>query len=63
VKNAAQNPQSETFTELVSLHSPQIYRVSLPILRNHADAEDNMQDVFYKVYKNIHRCEGRSRFS
>jgi RNA polymerase sigma-70 factor (ECF subfamily) len=32
-------------------------------LRNHADAEDNVQDVFYKAYKNIHRFEGRSRFS
>jgi len=76
VKNAAQNRQSEelliararggsseAFTKLVFLHSPQIYRVSLTILRNHADAEDNVQDVFYKVYKNIHRFEGRSRFS
>ncbi len=76
MKNAAQNRQSEelliararggsseAFTKLVFLHSPQIYRVSLTILRNHADAEDNVQDVFYKVYKNIHRFEGRSRFS
>ncbi len=76
MKNAAQNRQSEelliararggsseAFTKLVFLHSPQIYRVSLTILRNHADAEDNVQDVFYKAYKNIHRFEGRSRFS
>jgi RNA polymerase sigma-70 factor (ECF subfamily) len=76
VKNAVQNRQSEelliararggsseAFTDLVFLHSPQTYRVSLTILRNHADAEDNVQDVFYKAYKNIHRFEGRSRFS
>lgn len=76
VKNAAQNPQSEksliararggsseAFTELVCLHSPQLYRVSLSILKNHADAEDNVQDVFYKACKNIHRFEERSRFS
>ncbi len=76
MKNAAQNPQSEelliakarrgsseAFTDLVCLHSPQIYRVSLTILRNRADAEDNVQDVFYKVCKNIQRFEGRSRFS
>jgi RNA polymerase sigma-70 factor, ECF subfamily len=75
VKNAAQDQQSEellitrarggsseAFTELVCLHSPQVYRVSLTILRNHADAEDNVQDVFCKAYKNIHRFEGRSRF-
>jgi DNA-directed RNA polymerase specialized sigma24 family protein len=62
VKNAAQNQHSEeiitrarggnseAFTDLVSLHSPQVYRVSLTILRNHADAEDNVQDVFCKAY-------------
>jgi RNA polymerase sigma-70 factor (ECF subfamily) len=59
----ARGGSSEAFTDLVCLHSPQIYRVSLTILRNHADAEDNVQDVFYKVYKDIHRFEGRSRFS
>jgi len=76
VKNAVQNRQSEelliararggsseAFTDLVCLHSSLTYRVSLTILRNHADAEDNVQDVFYKAYKNIHRFEGRSRFS
>ena len=74
MKNAAQNQHSEeiitrarggnseAFTDLVSLHSPQVYRVSLTILRNHADAEDNVQDVFCKAYKNMHRFEGRSRF-
>ena len=76
MKNAAQNLQSEdlliaraqggsseAFSKLVRLHSPQIYSVSLAILRNHADAEDNVQDVLFKAYKNIHRFEGRSRFS
>ena len=58
----ARGGNSEAFTDLVCLHSPQVYRVSLTILRNHADAEDNVQDVFCKAYKNIHRFEGRSRF-
>src|SRR5258708_3607038 len=59
----ARGGSSEAFTDLVCLHSSLTYRVSLTILRNHADAEDNVQDVFYKAYKNIHRFEGRSRFS
>jgi RNA polymerase sigma-70 factor, ECF subfamily len=54
---------SDAFTELVNLHYRRIYRVSLDILRNHADAEDNSQDVLCKLYKNIHRFEGRSRLS
>ena len=59
----ARGGSSEAFSKLVRLHSPQIYSVSLAILRNHADAEDNVQDVLCKAYKNIHRFEGRSRFS
>jgi RNA polymerase sigma-70 factor (ECF subfamily) len=54
---------SEAFSELVWMHSRHIYGVSLRILKNHSDAEDNLQDVFCKVYKNIKRFEGRSRFS
>lgn len=60
---SARRGNSEAFSELVRLHSPHIYRISLTILKNHADAEDNLQDVFCKVYKNIQRFEGRSRFS
>ena len=59
----ARGGSSDALAELACLHSPQIYRVSLTILRNHADAEDNVQDVFCKAHKNIHRFEGRSRFS
>ena len=37
--------------------------MSLGILKNHADAEDDLQNVLIKVYKNIHRFEGRSKLS
>jgi RNA polymerase sigma-70 factor (ECF subfamily) len=76
VKASKQDPQAEqillertrggsreAFGELVRMHLSQIYHVSLRILKNHADAEDNLQDVFCKVCMNIHRFEGRSRFS
>ena len=59
----ARGGSSEAFGDLVCLHSPQIYRVSLTMLRDHADADDNVQDVFCKAYKNIHQFQGRSRFS
>ena len=59
----ARRGNSEAFSELVRMHSQRIYSVSLRILKNHADAEDNLQDVLCKVYKNIHRFEGRSLFS
>ncbi len=54
---------SEAFSELVRIHSDPIYCMSLRILKNHADAEDNLQDVLFKAYRNIRRFQGRSRFS
>jgi len=59
----ARRGNTEAFSELVRMESRHIYSVSMSILKNHADAEDNVQDVLYKVYKNIRRFEGRSRFS
>jgi len=59
----ARRGNSEAFSELVRMHTRRIYSVSLRILKNHADAEDNLQDVLCKVYKNLNRFQGRSRFS
>jgi RNA polymerase sigma-70 factor (ECF subfamily) len=59
----ARRGNSEAFSELVRRHSRRIYGISLRILKNHADAEDNLQDVLCKVYKNIRRFQGRSCFS
>ena len=53
----------EAFAELVRMHSPLIFQMSLKILKNHADAEDNLQTVLCKAYASIHRFEGRSRIS
>jgi RNA polymerase sigma-70 factor (ECF subfamily) len=58
-----QSGSPEAFADLVRMHSPKIYRISLRILRNHADAEDNLQNVLLKGYGNIHRFEGRSYIS
>ncbi len=60
-RERAGNP--EAFVDIVRMYSPQLYQVSLRILRNHADAEDNLQNVLIKVYGNIHRFEGRSHIS
>ncbi len=53
----------EAFSELVRMHSQQVYGVSLRMLKNHEDAEDNLQNVFCKAYDNIGQFEGNSRFS
>lgn len=54
---------SDAFAELVSMHSRQLFSISLKMLENHADAEDNVQNALWKAYENINRFEGRSRFS
>src|ERR1700738_4108756 len=59
----ARRGSHEAFTELVQKHSGKIYGVSLRMLKNREDAEDNVQNVLVKAYYNIGRFEGQSQFS
>lgn len=51
------------FGELVHMHSHRVYGMSLRILKNREDAEDNLQNVFCKAYGKIGQFEGNSQFS
>ena len=51
------------FGELVRQHSNRVYGMSLRILKNREDAEDNLQNVFCKAYGKIRQFEGNSQFS
>ena len=53
----------EALADLVQIHSPRIYNWSFRILKNHEDAEDNTQNVLYKMYLNISTFKGHSRLS
>ena len=59
----AKNGSAEAFDELVRRHSPRVFGISLRVLRNEADAADNVQNVFCKAYENLAQFRGRSRFS
>src|ERR1700730_1539351 len=59
----AQAGNEDAVTELVRRHSGQIYGLSLNMLRNREDAEDNLQNVLVKAFHNINRFEGTSQFS
>lgn len=59
----AQSGDHDAFTELVRRHSGQIYGLSLNMLRNREDAEDNLQNVLVKAFHYIDRFEGSSQFS
>jgi RNA polymerase sigma-70 factor, ECF subfamily len=54
---------AEAFSELVQPHWSTVYGISLRILKNHEDAEDNVQSVFCKAYRKIRQFHGDSKVS
>lgn len=54
---------TEAFSRLVEMHWSRVYGVSLRILKNREDAEDNLQNVLCKAYRNIRRFHGDSKMS
>jgi RNA polymerase sigma-70 factor, ECF subfamily len=54
---------AEAFSELVRLHSSKLYGISLKILKNREDAEDNLQNVLCKAFRKIREFQGHSRVS
>lgn len=50
------------FQELFRRYQSVVWRVCYSYMRNRQDAEDLTQDVFFKVYRNLHQFEGRSSF-
>jgi len=44
--SGANRPAPEAFAELVRSNSKLIYKMSLRILKNHSDAEDDRQEVY-----------------
>ena len=55
--------QKELFRLIVNRHERAVYGMGMSFLRNAEDASDFAQEVFLKVYQNLSRFEGRSRFS
>jgi RNA polymerase sigma-70 factor (ECF subfamily) len=55
--------QKDLFRLLVKRHERAVYGFGLSFYRNPEDASDFTQEVFLKVYRNLPRFEGRSRFS
>ena len=57
------NGETEAFEELVRKHGRRVYRSLLGIVGSPEDAEDALQDAFFKAFQHLPRFEGRSRFS
>jgi len=54
---------AEAFSALVTGCTTKIYRVSLRLLKNQADAEDNVQNTLWKAFRKMGQFKGESRFS
>jgi RNA polymerase sigma-70 factor (ECF subfamily) len=55
--------QKELFRLLVKRYEQAVYGMGIGFFHNREDASDFTQEVFLKVYQNLSKFEGRSRFS
>ncbi|TKS57637.1 RNA polymerase sigma factor [Mesohalobacter halotolerans] len=51
----------KAFAELVDIYKERLYWHIRYMLKNHEDTDDVLQNVFIKIYKNIHKFKGDSR--
>jgi RNA polymerase sigma-70 factor, ECF subfamily len=60
---SARAGNASDFDELVRRHSRKVYGMSFRVLKNHEDAEDNLQNALCKAYGKLQQFEGKSQFS
>ena len=54
---------TDAFSELTAKSRSQVFRVSLKLLKNREDAEDNVQNTMLRAYRFITRFNSKSKFS
>ena len=54
---------SASYGFLVNRYKDMAFTIALRIMRNAEDAEEVAQDGFVKAYQQLHRFEGKSKFS
>ncbi|MCA9320240.1 MAG: RNA polymerase sigma factor [Planctomycetes bacterium] len=58
----AGNGDESAFAELVERYSDRIYTLVSSMVRDRSEAEDVVQEVFFKVYRKLEGFEGKSSF-
>jgi RNA polymerase sigma factor (sigma-70 family) len=51
------------YKHIMRRYNQRLYRVCMSIMHNDGEAEDVMQNAYVKAYENLHRFEGKSKFS
>ncbi|HEX7597997.1 MAG TPA: sigma-70 family RNA polymerase sigma factor [Polyangia bacterium] len=59
----AQSGDANALRPLLEQIRPRALAIALKVLRNRDDAEDAVQDAMVKVWRNLHRFEGRASFT
>ena len=59
----AQQGSEAAFGELVRRHGRVLMQTAISILRNREEAEDELQNAWFKGWQNIRRFEGEARFT
>ena len=54
---------AQAFTELVNHYERKIYRLAKHITQNDEDAEDVLQEAFWKAYEHLDGFKGDSKFT
>jgi RNA polymerase sigma-70 factor (ECF subfamily) len=63
IVDRVRNGETDAFEELVRKHGRRVYRSLLGIVGSPEEAEDALQDAFFKAFQHLPHFEGRSRFS
>lgn len=61
VKRAKKGDKA-AFGKLVNLYYEMVYVLTFGVLKNREAAKDVTQDVFMKVFKDLHKFDGKSKF-
>mgnify|MGYP005851558651 FL=1 len=59
----AQRGEDAAFSELMSRHQTNCFKLALSILRNREDAEDEVQNALWKAYQHIGQFQQDAKFS
>ncbi|HLJ90438.1 MAG TPA: sigma-70 family RNA polymerase sigma factor [Candidatus Angelobacter sp.] len=59
---AAKQGDLEAFSQLVKQYDRNIFRIAQHIMHNEDDAQDVVQDAFFKAYRNLEQFQGNSKF-
>ena len=59
----SQQDNAEAFSTLIERHRQAALKVALSILRDKQDAEDEVQNSFWKAYRHIKQFQQDSKFS